>query len=141
MVATLLKPSKEHVPQVQSSIHDSKAEGEAEEEGVMADLEQKAYEEGVETDLENEGEGMVVGSKVGSEEEFDQWASSIVAQFSSMTRLSCFTHTLQLVIIKFNNDESVKPVLKNAYALVKKVNSSTRATQLLVQQCGKKLVD
>ena len=135
--SNIVKAFKEHVAQI---IHDSEAEGEADEEGVM---EQEA-DEGVETGLEKEGQGTVhvVGSEVGSseEEDFDRRESSIVAQFSSMTRLSCFAHTLQLVVVKFNNDASVKPVLKNAYALVKKVNSSTRATQLLVQRCGKKLV-
>ena len=53
--------------------------------------------------------------------------------------LSCFAHTLQLVVLKFSEDESLKRILKRAFSLVKKVNKS-KATEKLLLLCRKKLV-
>ena len=41
--------------------------------------------------------------------------------FPQVHRLSCFTHTLQLVVLKFNQDKSINKVLKKVYKLVSKV--------------------
>ena len=46
-------------------------------------------------------------------------------------RLSCFSHTLQLVMLKFN-EHSFKPLLKKVHALVSKVNKSSKATEALI---------
>ena len=54
-------------------------------------------------------------------------------------RLACFAHSLQLVVQKFK-DDSLKPLMKKVYALVKKVNKSSRATGILLSLCNKKLV-
>lgn len=71
--------------------------------------------------------------------DFEEEESVFVNSFPRMHRISCFTHTLQLVVLQLNTDESIQPVLKKAYALVRRVNSSTQATQMLVKSCGKKL--
>lgn len=55
-------------------------------------------------------------------------------------RLSCFPHTLQLVVCLFNKNKAVQEALTDARAMVKSVNSSSVATQLLVSLCHKKLV-
>lgn len=55
-------------------------------------------------------------------------------------RLSCFAHTLQLVVLKFNKELSCKEVLKKVCALVKKVKKSSKATEKLLSLCHKKLV-
>ena len=38
-------------------------------------------------------------------------------------RLSCFAHTLQLVVNKFSDDDSVAATMKRAHTFVKKVNT------------------
>ena len=55
-------------------------------------------------------------------------------------RLSCFAHTLQLVVYKFKEVKSLKKVLASAHALVKKVNKSFKTTERLVYLCRKKLI-
>lgn len=55
-------------------------------------------------------------------------------------RLSCYSHTLQLVVTSFNKDSFVKSLLKEVYQLVRKVNSSGVATGMLLNLCNKKLV-
>ena len=46
--------------------------------------------------------------------------------------LSSFVHILQLVVLKFNEDESLKRMLKRAFALVTEVNKSSRAIEKLL---------
>lgn len=60
--------------------------------------------------------------------------------FLGYRRLSCFAYTLQLIVQKFNDVRSVKQALNNAYKLVKRVNKSAKATEMLTSLCGKKLV-
>lgn len=55
-------------------------------------------------------------------------------------RLSCFAHTLQLVVNKFSEDRSFASVLKRVSTLVKKVNKSSKATEMLISECRRKLV-
>ena len=64
----------------------------------------------------------------------------VVFSSTSFRRVSCFSHTLQLVVCKFNEIRSVQKVLKKAQKLVSKVNKSTKATEMLIEQAGKKLV-
>ena len=127
--SNIVRAFKEHVHVAQSSSDSkleegSEGEGEAHKEGMMADQ------------LDVEG----IVADVGREDDFDKEERSVMECFGSLVRLSCFPHTLQLVVNKFNKDESVKPVLKKAYVLVKRVNTSTMAAQLLMQWCRKKLV-
>ena len=55
-------------------------------------------------------------------------------------RISCFIHTLQLVVKIFESTPSFRSSLQTAYSIVKKVNKSCKATELLIQKAGKKLV-
>lgn len=57
-----------------------------------------------------------------------------------LKRLSCFSHTLQLVVSKFNKDESAKTLLSKAYKIVSSVSKSGKATEALIKATGKKLV-
>ena len=54
-------------------------------------------------------------------------------------RLPCFAHTLQLVVLKFQENCN-KPLLKQVHALVRKVNKSSKATEILLSLSKKKLV-
>ena len=63
-----------------------------------------------------------------------------VAFTSFIKRIPCFAHTLQLVVRKFDQQTHFKKALKNAHALVTKVNKSTRATEKLISLCNKKLI-
>ena len=60
--------------------------------------------------------------------------------FATLGRVSCFSHPLQLVVNKFSGITAYKPLLNHAHALVKKMNSSVKATERLIELGGKKLV-
>lgn len=60
--------------------------------------------------------------------------------FLGFRRLSCFAHTLQLVVVKFDEVTSFKQLLKKTHKLVSKVNRSCKATERLISVAGKKLV-
>ena len=60
--------------------------------------------------------------------------------FATLGRVSCFSHSLQLVVNKFSGITAYKPLLKHAHALVKKMNSSVKATERQIELSGKKLV-
>ena len=61
-------------------------------------------------------------------------------EFRSLNRIGCLSHTLQLVVRKFEDESMFKELIKRAHSLVRKVNASTKATEKLVALCGKKLV-
>ena len=61
-------------------------------------------------------------------------------EFCSLKRIACFSHTLQLVVSKFDEATQLKELMKRAHALVRKINSSTKATETLVALSGKKLI-
>lgn len=77
----------------------------------------------------------------GDEEDFEMRELNHELYFHSFCkRLSCFAHSLQLVVQKFMEDRALCAIVKRVQALVKKVNKSSRATEFLVAQCGKKLI-
>ena len=61
-------------------------------------------------------------------------------EFSSLNRIACFSHMLQLVVHKFDDVDRFKEVLKRTKALVRKVNTSTKVTERLIALSGKKLI-
>lgn len=65
---------------------------------------------------------------------------AVAFQQENMSRLSCFSHTLQLVVMTFNKDPSAKKLLSSAYNIVRNTNKSGRATEALLKVAGKKLV-
>ena len=73
-------------------------------------------------------------------EDFADREHEHVLAFEGMTRLSCFAHTVQLVLLKFNKDKRVAAVLKKATSVVKKFNMSKNATEQLVNEAGVKLL-
>ena len=54
--------------------------------------------------------------------------------------MSCFAHSLQLVVNKYNEVGSFARLLTSMHALVKKVNKSSKATEKLILLCGKKVI-
>ena len=60
--------------------------------------------------------------------------------FIGYKRLSCFIHTLQLVIKIFEANPSCKNSLQKAHSIVKKVNKLCKATEKLTENAGKKLI-
>lgn len=75
--------------------------------------------------------------------EFDSCDEQHDTQFQIVgmgKRLSCYSHTLQLVVTTFTKDPYIKSLLREVYKLVKKVNSSAVATGKLLRLCSKKLV-
>lgn len=57
-----------------------------------------------------------------------------------ISRLSCFSHSLQLVVRRFDEVSSSRSVLKRVHALIKRVNMSTKATEKLISPSRKKLL-
>ena len=49
--------------------------------------------------------------------------------FVALKHVSCFAHTLQLVVRKFDEESSLKDLLKRARRLVRRFNTSTKATE------------
>jgi len=73
-------------------------------------------------------------------EEYDRQETSHEMAFSLHKRLSCFTHTLQLVVCKFDTIMSPKQVVWSAHRIVRKFNKSVKATEKLIALRRKKLV-
>ena len=70
-----------------------------------------------------EDEGKCRGAGVkdgGGDNEFDGEEESHTTAFQrcKLTRLSCCSHTLQLVFMSFNKDKSAKGLLSTAYKIV-----------------------
>lgn len=72
--------------------------------------------------------------------EFEEKESEHDIAFTGLNKVSCFTHTLQLVVHKFEELAEFKSILKRAHSLVRKFNMSANATEKLIAKCGKKLV-
>ena len=75
-------------------------------------------------------------------QDFEDKEASLMSIFKreGLKRLSCFAHTLQLVVATLNSDPSTKDLLDTVYRIVKKVNRSGKAVEDLVAWSGKKLV-
>ena len=75
-------------------------------------------------------------------EEFDEKEESFDTVFSSedYERLSCFAHTLQLVVSKFDEVRACKEAIKRAKKLVAKINKPVKATEMLKKLSGIKLL-
>ena len=74
------------------------------------------------------------------EQDFHECEVEHDEEFSSLNRIGCFAHTLQLVVNKFDDVSLFKELMKQAHLVVRKVNASTKATERLVALCGKKLL-
>ena len=57
-----------------------------------------------------------------------------------LTRLNCFSHTLQLLVMSFNKDKTAKTPLSIVYKVVSSMAKSGKVTEALIQAAGKKLV-
>ena len=55
----------------------------------------------------------------------------------TLKRVSCFAHT---VVQKFDEETSLRDLLKRAHSLVRRFNTSTKATEKLISISGKKLM-
>ena len=84
-------------------------------------------------ELEPEG-GAVV------EFETEERTHNTVFSTQGLKRLSCFSHTLQLVVAAFNKDKACRNLLAKAYQIVKQVSMSGKVTEALIAKAGKKLV-
>ncbi len=71
---------------------------------------------------------------------FDEHETDHDVAFVGWKRNGCFTNTLQLVVKEFEKAPCFKGTLAKAHKIVKKFNSSCKATEKLVQLAGKKLV-
>ena len=74
--------------------------------------------------------------------EFDVNETTHINAFrkSSLHRLSCFSHNVQLVVSSFNKDKASKELLSKSMKIVRSVCKSSKATEALINASGKKLV-
>ena len=105
------------------------------------------------SDANEELDSVAEESDEDSDEETEEQSSQHVHDYDDSERdhdialaiyqhVSCFTHTLQLVVHTYDKDvsSSFKTALSKANKLVKKFAKSTKATEKFIQQCGKKLI-
>ena len=74
------------------------------------------------------------------QDDFDHREEDQANAFGTLGRVSCFAHTLQLVVTKISEVAALKGILNRARTLTRRVNSSVKATERLVSLTGKKLV-
>lgn len=77
-----------------------------------------------------------------AEEEIELYDKEEVSHemaFSTHKRLSCFDHTLQLAVCRFDTLASPKQAIQSVHKMVKRFKS-VKATEKLIALCGKKLV-
>ena len=67
---------------------------------------------------------MMVGSIEQDMFDFDARDANEFENVGISKRLSCYAHTIQLVITTFNKDDYVKSLLKDVYKLIAKVNNT-----------------
>jgi hypothetical protein len=92
-----------------------------------------------ETDNEiNEDSEMDVSEEIDFEKNEEE--SNEACEKFGLTRLACVSHTLQLVVSKFDIDKSAKSLLSNTFKIVNSVSKSSKVTEALVNASGKKLV-
>jgi hypothetical protein len=88
----------------------------------------------------------VVGDDINSDfidgeiEEFETKEEEQSLIYPAINRISCFTHTLQLVVHKINKNVTIKKTLSSVHKVVQKVNASTVATSKLIEYSNLKLV-
>lgn len=91
-------------------------------------------------DKDDEEEDQEIDEDESFEDDFDAKELEHDTEFIFMRRIGCFAHTLQLIAQKFDEYKGFSNVLKQARKINSKVNSSTKATERLIQLCGKKLL-
>ena len=73
--------------------------------------------------------------------EHEETSHASIFKRQGLKRLSCFSHSLQLVVSLFNKDASAKALLSTAFQVIKQVSKSGKATEeALIRVAGKKLV-
>lgn len=98
--------------------------------------------EGADSDLDLETEDCASNSPAENEiKEFEECEEDHQQALLEWKRNSCFIHTLQLVVKEFEKNPCFKSTLAKAKKIVKKVNKSCRATEMLIKSAGKKLVN
>lgn len=92
-------------------------------------------------DSESETDGEASLNFVDDEiKEFEQFEEDQAQAFVQWKRNSCFVHTLQLVVKVFEKNPCFKSTLSKASKIVRRVNKSCKATEMLIKLAGIKLV-
>ena len=73
-------------------------------------------------------------------EDFDSKETDHQIAFADYKRISCFAHSLQLVVTHFDKVSPFQRVVRKAKKLVGKFNKSTKATEKLIALAHKKLI-
>ena len=112
-------------------------EGE-EELTTESDLDEESDDES-DNEMEEDDDDLDLDSDT-EVENYEQCEELHNIAFVGYKRTSCFVHTLQLVVKTFDKLAGSKTIMKRAHSLVKKVNKSTKATEMLIRRVGKKLI-
>ena len=90
-------------------------------------------------DIVDEPEHSTSDSVIDDEANFFVCENEHDVEFICYNRIGCFSHTLQLVVNKFQEITTYSDILKHSHSIVRRCNSSTKATERLISLCGKKL--
>ena len=74
-------------------------------------------------------------------EDYDVHETQCDIALTVYRHVSCFTHTLQLVVHMHDASPHIKSTISRAHKLVTKFNKSTKATEKLIKKSGKKLIN
>jgi hypothetical protein len=88
----------------------------------------------------DEDDGYDDEDEIDSSDEDDDSTEDVEVQVQ-MTRLPCFAHTIQLVVIACTKSETLAPILTAARRLVSKFRQSSVATQSLIKRTRKTLIN
>lgn len=93
-----------------------------------------------EDDLKEKTEEQQESEEIDKNTDFEDWEFDQEIAFCLLGHISCFSHTLQLVVNKISEIAAFKGILNHAHTLLQKVNSSVKATEISIFLSGKKLV-
>ena len=107
------------------------------------------------TDEDNESNEITEGEETAAEDAFialgqnqqdhsanyEECESQHDINLASYQRVSCFIHTLQLVVHTYDKSSHLRSTMTKAQKVVHKINKSVKATEMLIKKARKKLVN
>ena len=121
-----------------SSSSESSGPGDSEDEDSDSEDEDLDSDD-EDSDLEKENY-VTVEDEIKEFEECEEDHKQALLESVEWKRNGCFIHTLQLVVKEFEKNPCFKSTVAKAKKIVKKVNKSCKATEMLIKSAGKKLV-
>ena len=110
---------------------ESEEEPEEESQEEEQEEEQEVSQEEQQLHAKDQSLANVIDRELAEFLEKEKIHSSVFTR-KGLKRLSCFSHTLQLVVSAFNKHPSAKELLSNAFKVVKQASRSGKVTEALI---------